>query len=110
MRYTHHRIQMSIEDILVNGPPWNTRVAVRAHVWAPGPDGGDVYDNRAVLMINVRWGAIRRQEDYEDTERAAMFDRYNELQVPRSSAANNWSGSRPRQATANTATPSSAPT
>ncbi len=110
VRYTHHRIQMSIEDILVSGPPWNTRVAVRAHVWAAGADGGDVYDNRAVLMINVRWGAIRRQEDYEDTERAALFDRYNELGVPRSSPAGQCSSSRPRQSRASTATPSGAST
>jgi ketosteroid isomerase-like protein len=74
LRYVAHRIQMSIEDILVNGPPWNTRVAIRAHVWCEGPDGADVYDNRAVLMVDTRWGKIRRQEDYEDTERAAAFD------------------------------------
>jgi ketosteroid isomerase-like protein len=73
-RYVGHRIQMSVEDILVNGPPWNTRVAIRAHVWAEGPDGSDVYANRAVLMVETRWGKIRRQEDYEDTERAAAFD------------------------------------
>ena len=55
-RYVDHRIQMSIEDILVNGPPWKTRIAVPAHVWASGPEGGDAYNNRAVLMINTRWG------------------------------------------------------
>ena len=78
VRYVGHHIRMSISDILVNGPPWNTRIAIRAHVWAIGPDGGDAYDNRAVLMVNARWGKIRRQEDYEDTERAAAFDRFNE--------------------------------
>lgn len=74
-RYVGHGIQMSVEDILVDGPPWALRVAVRAHVWAAGPDGRDVYDNRAVLVIETRWGKIRSQEDYEDTERAAAFDR-----------------------------------
>lgn len=72
--YTEHRIQMKIEDILVNGPPWNNRVAVRVHVWAPHPDSGDdVYTNRAVVMVRTSWGRIRSQEDYEDTERAAAF-------------------------------------
>jgi ketosteroid isomerase-like protein len=72
--YTEHGIQMTIEDILVNGPPWNTRVAVRAHVWATGPDGGeDVYTNRAVIMARTSWGRIQQQEDYEDTERAAAY-------------------------------------
>lgn len=73
-RYVDQGIQMSVEDILVNGPPWNTRVAVRCHVWALDPDGGDIYNNRAVLMVDTRWGRIHRQEDYEDTERAAAFD------------------------------------
>lgn len=76
-RYVAHGIQMSVEDLLVNGPPWNTRVAIRAHVWSPGPDGSDVYNNRAVLLVESRWGRIRRQEDYEDTERAAAFDLLN---------------------------------
>ena len=77
-RYVDHHIQMSIEDILVNGPPWNMRVAVRAHVWATASDGDDAYDNRAVLMMNTRWGRIQRQEDYEDTQRATEFDGYLE--------------------------------
>jgi hypothetical protein len=33
-----------------------------------------VYDNRAVLWVETRWGKIHRQEDHEDTERAAAFD------------------------------------
>ena len=80
VRYVAHGIQMEIEDTLVNGPPWNTRVAIRVHVWVPG-DHGDIYDNRAVLMVTSRWGKIRFQEDYEDTERAAAFDRLLERQA-----------------------------
>ncbi len=67
---------MQVEDILVNGPPWNMRAAVRVHDWIPGPDGGDIYANRAVLIVRVAWGKIRDQEDYEDTERAAAPDRH----------------------------------
>jgi ketosteroid isomerase-like protein len=74
-RFVDAGIRMEIEDILVNGPPWNTRVAIRAHVWAPGPDGDDVYTNRAVLFATSRWGKIHAQEDYEDTERSAGFDK-----------------------------------
>ena len=32
-RYVEHGIQMEVEDILVNGPPWNTRVAAVVHDW-----------------------------------------------------------------------------
>lgn len=73
-RYVDQRIHMEVEDILVNGPPWNTRAAVRVHHWIPGPDGDDLYANRAVLMVRTAWGRIRSQEDYEDTERVAAFD------------------------------------
>jgi ketosteroid isomerase-like protein len=73
-RYVDEGIQMEVEDILVNGPPWNTRAAVRVHDWIPGPEGQDVYANRAVLMVRVVWGKIRSQEDYEDTERTSALD------------------------------------
>jgi SnoaL-like domain len=73
-RYVENGIQMVVEDILVNGPPWNMRAAVRAHVWVEGPDGHDRYSNRAVLFVDSAWGRIRAQEDYEDCERAAAFD------------------------------------
>jgi hypothetical protein len=73
-RYVGNGIQMVVEDILVNGPPWNTRAAVRVYDFVPGPDGHDRYNNRAVLFVNAVWGKIRAQEDYEDSERAAAFD------------------------------------
>src|SRR5689334_5368122 len=62
-RYVENGLQMCVEDILVNGPPWNTRVAVCVQDWAPGRDG-DRYANRAVLRVHTRWGRITAQEDY----------------------------------------------
>lgn len=73
-RYVGAGIQMTVEDILVNGPPWNTRVAVRVNHGIVA-DGVSIYTNRAVLMATVAWGRIRSQEDYEDTERVSAFDR-----------------------------------
>ena|SRR6266700_3876679 len=71
-----HGIQMQVEDILVNGPPWNTRAAVRVHEWIPGADGNDIYANRGVITVHVVWGKIRSQEDYFDTELlSALLDR-----------------------------------
>jgi ketosteroid isomerase-like protein len=49
---------------------------VRVHHWSSGPDGTDVYTNRAVLFVETRWGRITAQEDYEDTERVAAHDRW----------------------------------
>jgi ketosteroid isomerase-like protein len=74
-RFVAERIHMVVDDILVNGPPWNTRVAARVHHWIAGDDGVDRYNNRAVLFATARWGKLRDQEDYEDTERVAAYDR-----------------------------------
>ncbi len=83
-RYVSEGLQMQVEDILVNGPPWNARVAVVAHDWAPGrpghpgldgQPGHERYNNRAVLYLRTRWGRIVAHEDFEDTERSAAYDR-----------------------------------
>lgn len=75
-RFVASGIRFEVEDILVNGPPWNTRIAVRAYDFIPGPaNTPDAYANRAVLFLEVRWGRVVRWEDYEDTERVAAWDR-----------------------------------
>ncbi len=38
-RYVAAGLQMEVEDILVNGPPWNLRAAVRVHDFAPSEVG-----------------------------------------------------------------------
>ena len=75
-RFVDEGIQFQIEDILVNGPPWNTRIALRVHDFVPvEKEGEDVYNNRAVLFLELRWGRLVRWEDYEDTQRVAAWDR-----------------------------------
>lgn len=75
-RFVAEGVQFEIEDILVNGPPWNTRVALRVNDFVAEPDGGaDRYCNRAVLFLEIRWGRLVRWEDYEDTQRVADWDR-----------------------------------
>jgi ketosteroid isomerase-like protein len=78
-RFVAEGIQFEIEDILVNGPPWRMRVAVRAQTFAPSPAGPDRYNNRAVALIELRWGRMVRWEDYEDCERVAEWDRARQL-------------------------------
>lgn len=74
-------MQFQIEDILVNGPPWNTRVALRVQSFLPDSDGGpDVYNNRAIALLETRWGRLLSWEDYEDTERVAAWDRTTALE------------------------------
>lgn len=73
-RFVREGLQFEVEDILVNGPPWKMRVAVRAHDFAVDPDGDDTYSNRVVAFMEMRWGRLVRWEDYEDTERVAAWD------------------------------------
>lgn len=74
-RFVDEGIQFEIEDILVNGPLWNTRVALRVRGFAGSDGAADLYNNRAVLFLEIRWGRLPRWEDYEDTERVAAWDR-----------------------------------
>ncbi len=81
-RFVTHGVQVDVEDILVNGPPWNTRVMLRAKYFIPGADGGpDIYANRAASVLELRWGRLVRWETYEDTERTAEWDR-SQMAVP----------------------------
>jgi ketosteroid isomerase-like protein len=75
-RFVNDRIQFAVEDILVNGPPWRLRIAIRAHVFAR-TDGAseDVYNNRVMAFLEFRRSKLIRWEDYEDTERTAAWDR-----------------------------------
>lgn len=73
-RFTAEGVQFELEDILVNGPPWNTRVAMRVQSFRPGPNGVDDYNNRAIAVLELRWGRLVAWEDYEDTERVAAWD------------------------------------
>ncbi len=81
-RFAAEGVQFEIEDILVNGGPWNTRVALRACTFVPGPDGVDIYNNRATAFLEIRWGRLVSWEDYEDTERTALWDRDRALLAP----------------------------
>lgn len=72
-RFVDAGLRIEVEDILVNGPPWRTRICVRATNGTTGErDGG--YTNRAALFIEARWGRIHRWEDYLDTERVRAWD------------------------------------
>ena len=74
-RFVDNGLHIDIEDILVAGPPWNTRICVRATDHAVDDDGRQVYANRVAIVIETRWGRITRWEDYLDTERVSAWDR-----------------------------------
>jgi len=63
-------------DILVNGPPWRTTVAVLFTVEARSTTGELVYENRAILFGRAVWGKLVYHEDFEDTQKSEAFDAY----------------------------------
>src|SRR5947209_6976888 len=73
-----HRVGLKIDvhDILVGGPPWNTRIclAFTDHLTEPG--GRVVYENRGVIFGTSRWGKITDYTVFEDTEKVAALDVY----------------------------------
>ncbi|MPY92777.1 MAG: hypothetical protein GEV08_06820 [Acidimicrobiia bacterium] len=73
-RFVDLGLRLDVEDILVAGPPWRTRICVRATDSVDDHDGHGVYVNRVVVFIEARWGVIRRWEDYLDTERVHDWD------------------------------------
>jgi ketosteroid isomerase-like protein len=75
-RFLEAGIEGEAHEILVNGPPWRTRVCVLFTDHATGPDGTVVYDNRAVLFGRIVWGKIVYHEDLEDTQKVEAFDRF----------------------------------
>jgi len=66
-------LQFQIEDILVNGPPWRTRVCVRDHHWIPN-DSDDAYANRAAIYVQVARGRTKHEEIYQATQRTTAYE------------------------------------
>jgi ketosteroid isomerase-like protein len=73
-----HRVglKLDVHDILVAGPPWNTRVCLAFTDHAKDAAGKVVYANRGVILAKGRWGRITDYTVFEDTEKVAEFDRY----------------------------------
>ncbi|WP_041938961.1 MULTISPECIES: nuclear transport factor 2 family protein [Frankia] len=55
-----------VDDVLVAGWPWSTRVATRVTVDAGLPDGSR-YDNVVMQFMRMRWGKITEVRTLEDT-------------------------------------------
>lgn len=78
-RFLDDGIVGEAHDILVNGPPWRTTIAILFTAAACDDHGVVVYDNRAVLFVRARWGKIFYQEDFEDTHKSEAFEQYVKL-------------------------------
>jgi ketosteroid isomerase-like protein len=72
-RFAALRPSFTIRDVMVKGPPWNTRVRTR------GADrielgSGHLYTNEWVQCARVAWGKLRDDTLYLDTEKVVALD------------------------------------
>jgi ketosteroid isomerase-like protein len=64
-----------ILDVMVSGPPWNTRVGVRMRDRI-----GDDYANEGMHYLRMRWGKVFYDRVFVDTEVVSAFaQRHPEL-------------------------------
>jgi ketosteroid isomerase-like protein len=59
-------ISFDLQEVIVSGWPWHTRIAVRIAIAATLADGSS-YENEAVQWITLRWGRMIDDWVLEDT-------------------------------------------
>jgi ketosteroid isomerase-like protein len=62
-----------VTDVIASGPPWNMRVGVRFADRIALPDGRD-YANQGMQYLRLRWGRIRLDRIFLDTQAIAEID------------------------------------
>jgi ketosteroid isomerase-like protein len=60
--------RFEVQEVIVSGWPWNTRVAASVVVSAPLPDGSR-YENIIHQFLHLRWARITEIRTLEDTVR-----------------------------------------
>ena len=74
-RFAALRPEYTVEDVIVTGPPWNTRVAMRFH----DRIGAD-YENDGMHYLKMRWGKLTHDQVFLDTNAVAAWEaRHPEL-------------------------------
>jgi ketosteroid isomerase-like protein len=69
-------LQLEPKEILVSGPPWNTKIALHFEDHLTAPDGERVYENRGVIFGTAAWGKMKEFIVYEDTQKLGPLDEY----------------------------------
>jgi ketosteroid isomerase-like protein len=74
-RFVSTGLRIQADEVLAQGPPWNTRLCVRGTDHLDTEDGC-VYENRYVIWGRMAWGRLREYEVYEDTQKSKALDEY----------------------------------
>ena len=75
-RFVEAGLRLEPNDIVVSGPPWNTRACLRFTDALTLPDGTQPYRNAGVIYARIAWGRLKAYEVHEDTDRTVAFDAY----------------------------------
>jgi ketosteroid isomerase-like protein len=75
-RFIASGIQTFPDEVIATGPPWRTRLCIRAHDYLLDAGGATVYENRYVIWGRMRWGRLMEYEVYEDTHKANVLDEW----------------------------------
>ena len=59
-------LQFTVQNVIVQGWPWNTLVATRLAIAAPRANGS-MYQNEAMQFLRLRWGKVTEDRLHEDT-------------------------------------------
>jgi ketosteroid isomerase-like protein len=69
-------LELEVDEILIGGWPWNTKVALHFTDRLRASNGALVYENTGFIYAKGAWGKIREYEVVEDTEKVARFDEW----------------------------------
>ncbi len=72
-RFVALRPQVEIADVIASGPPWNLPVGVRFADRIALPGGCD-YKNEGMQYLRLRWGRVRLDRIFLDTQALADVD------------------------------------
>lgn len=86
-RFVRLGIQISADEVVVKGFPWDTTLCVRGTDHLRCADGETVYENRYVIWGHMKWFRLKRYEVYEDTQKTEKFDQWVAANKPALAAA-----------------------
>jgi ketosteroid isomerase-like protein len=65
-------LQFTVRDVMVTGPPWNTRVCTQGTDQTGTPSGP--YTNQWAQCARMTWGKLTEDVIYLDTQKLATFE------------------------------------
>jgi hypothetical protein len=68
--------QIFADEVVVKGFPWRPTICIRGRDSLNADSGERVYENRDASWACLRWGLLRDDEVYEDTQKVVALDEW----------------------------------